>query len=87
MPFRSAYGCCTVCHRVVSVRAITLEMAVGSKPYRHKARRGPEKPWCDGAREPALHFTKSADTLKVEQVKQAQREMRLYLDRRWVEGL
>ena len=43
-------------------RAATLADAVGSKPYRHKAVAGGDKPWCEGAHEPALHFTKSTDT-------------------------
>jgi len=69
MPFLSAWGCCSVCRRVVSCRASTLAQAPGTRPYRHKAKKGTDEPWCEGAFEPALHFTRSTDTKAVEEIK------------------
>ena len=69
MPFFSAWGCCAICHRVVTVRAGALTEAAGSKPYSHKATLGPRLPWCAGVGYPALHFTESMDTKTVEEIK------------------
>lgn len=80
--FRSAWGCCAVCRRVVSVRAATVAEAVGSKPYIHKAVRGPGTPWCPGVSYPALHFTESTDTEAVERIKLVKWQMRTYLANR-----
>lgn len=76
MPYFSAYGCCRVCRRVVSCRARTVEEAVGSRPYRHKAERGPGLPWCPGAALPALHYTESREQDFVEEVQRLKRELR-----------
>ena len=67
--FFSAWGCCAVCRRVVSVRAATPMEAVGSKPYIHKVAVGKGLPWCPGVAHPALHFTKSEDTGAIERIK------------------
>ena len=74
----SAWGCCAVCRRIVTCRAATLADAVGSKPYRHKAVAGGDKPWCEGAHEPALHFTKSTDTKALEEIKLVLWQHRVY---------
>jgi len=70
MTFRSAYGCCSRCRRIVSVQASTLAEAAGSVPYRHKEHYGTDEPWCDGHHYPALHFTESNDLEAVEDIKQ-----------------
>lgn len=80
--FLSAWGCCAVCRRVVSVRAATRSGAVGSKPYIHKVTRGRGEPWCPGVAHPALHFTESTDTEAIERIKQVEWEHRTMLANR-----
>jgi hypothetical protein len=66
--FLSAWGCCARCGKVVTVRAPTRAAAVGSWPYVHKWRRGPDGGWCDGHKYPALHFTESDEFDHVETI-------------------
>lgn len=73
--FWSAWGCCARCRRMVSVRAPTEARAPGSRPYRHKPRRGRDEPWCDGHRYPALHYTESCDQASVAAVERIKREV------------
>jgi len=72
--FLSAWGCCSRCGKVVSCRAATSDGAVGSTPYRHKWRRGPDGGWCDGHLHPALHYTESDEFERVAQIQQAARQ-------------
>ena len=75
MPFMSAWGCCARCGKVVSVRARTREQAVGSSPYNHKWRCGPDGGWCDGHAYPALHFTESDEFDQVKKILMIDRQV------------
>jgi hypothetical protein len=55
---------------------------VGSRPYRHKAKRGSDEPWCEGAYEPALHFSQTTDKKALEEIKLVLWQHRVYMANR-----